>query len=62
MPGKATTDDGYIGIPKAATYLSVSERTVRNMLYDGRLKAYKIGDRIVRIRKSDIDAALEDWS
>jgi excisionase family DNA binding protein len=31
--------DRFVGIKGAAEYLNVSERTVRNMLYDGRLKA-----------------------
>lgn len=43
-------------------YLGVNVRSIRNMLTDGRLKAYKLGPRIVRIRLSDIDAALAPYT
>jgi excisionase family DNA binding protein len=52
----------FVSIAEAAAYLGVNVRTVRNMLYDGRLKAYKLGPRIVRIRLSDIDTALEPYT
>jgi excisionase family DNA binding protein len=61
MP-KTKADDKLVSIAEAATYLDVNERTIRNMLTDGRLKAYKLGPRIVRIRLSDIDAALEPYA
>ncbi|HTX55287.1 MAG TPA: helix-turn-helix domain-containing protein [Candidatus Baltobacteraceae bacterium] len=55
------TLDRFISIAEAAGYLGVSERTVRNMMYDGRLTAHRLGDRIVRIRLSDT-APLEPWA
>jgi excisionase family DNA binding protein len=57
-----TEDDRLLGIAEAAEYLGVAPRTIHNMLSDKRLKAYKLGARVVRIRKSAIDAALEDWA
>jgi excisionase family DNA binding protein len=54
--------DRFLSIAEAAEYLGVNTRTVRNMLYDGRLKAYKLGPRIVRIRLSDMDAALTPYA
>jgi excisionase family DNA binding protein len=56
-----SADDRLIGIPEAAAYLGVNERTIRNMLYDGRLTGYKLGPRVVRIRLSAIDAALTEY-
>lgn len=44
-------------IPGAAVLLSVSERTVRNMITDGRLTAVKIGG-ATRIRRGDVDALV----
>jgi excisionase family DNA binding protein len=61
MP-KTKADDKLVSIADAAAYLGVNERTVRNMLYDKRLKAYRLGGRIVRIRLSEIDAALEPYT
>ncbi|HTX55285.1 MAG TPA: helix-turn-helix domain-containing protein [Candidatus Baltobacteraceae bacterium] len=56
------TPDRLVSIAEAAEYLGVSERTVRNMMHDGRLKGHRLGGRVVRIRLSDIDAALEPWA
>ena len=36
--------------------------TIRDMIADGRLKAYKLGDRVVRLRRSEIDAALQPYT
>jgi excisionase family DNA binding protein len=48
-----------MSIPNTAAYLGVDQSTVREMIDDGRLKAYKLGDRVIRLRRSEIDAALE---
>ncbi|OBH12086.1 AlpA family transcriptional regulator [Mycobacterium sp. E1747] len=64
MPKKSTapkTTDRFITIAEAASYLGVTDRTVRNMLYDHRLRAHKLGARIVRLRLSEVDAALEPY-
>jgi excisionase family DNA binding protein len=45
-------------INDVANYLGVTPRTVRHMVADGRLIAYKLGARVVRFRRSDIDKAL----
>ncbi|PBJ42963.1 DNA-binding protein [Mycobacterium avium subsp. hominissuis] len=48
-----------MSIPDAARYLGINENTVRVMIRDGRLKAYRLGGRIIRLRRSDIDAAMQ---
>jgi excisionase family DNA binding protein len=48
----------YVGIPEAATYLDVTPKTIRRYIAEGRLPAYRLGDRIVRIKVADLDAAL----
>ena len=45
----------WITIKQAAQYLGVSERTVRNMISDGRLVAYRNGARMVRLDLNEID-------
>jgi excisionase family DNA binding protein len=62
MPRKTAPADRCLTIAETAEYLRVNDRSVRNMLTDGRLKAYTLGPRIVRIRLSDIDAALEPYA
>lgn len=54
--------DRLISVAEAATYLGVTDRTVRNMLYDNRLKAYTAGPRVLRLRLSEIDAALKPYN
>lgn len=46
-------------VADVAEYLGVNTKTGRNMIADGRLRAYTLGPRILRLRRSDVDAALE---
>lgn len=48
----------YVTIKEAAEYLGVTDRTIRQMLADGRLRGYRSGQRLVRLRIAEIDAAL----
>jgi excisionase family DNA binding protein len=50
--------DRLISITDAAHYLGCDPMTVRNMIKDGRLKAYTLGPRVLRIRLSDIDCVM----
>jgi excisionase family DNA binding protein len=50
----------HMSIPETAKYLRVNENTVRVMIADGRLKAYRLGERVIRLRRSEIDAAMEE--
>jgi len=44
----------YVSIKDAATMLTVHPNTVRNMIKSGELKAYRIGNKIIRIKVEDI--------
>lgn len=46
---------------KAADYLGVTDRTIRQMVADGRLRAYRSGGRVVRIDLNELDAAMEPF-
>jgi excisionase family DNA binding protein len=48
----------YVRIADAAEYLDVTDRTVRQMLADGRLRAYRSGKRLIRLDLNEIDAAM----
>ena len=48
-----------MAMQEAAEYLGGTDRTIRNMVSDGRLTAYLLGPRVVRLRRSEIDAAME---
>jgi excisionase family DNA binding protein len=42
----------------AAEYLGVTERTIRNYVSRGELRAYRLSGRLVRINLGDLDAML----
>jgi excisionase family DNA binding protein len=48
-----------MSIPDVARYLGVNQSTVRVMIADGRLTAYRLGARVIRLRRSEIDAAMQ---
>jgi excisionase family DNA binding protein len=48
----------YMSVLDTAEYLKVTPRAIRSMIADGRLRAYKLGPRIIRLRRDEIDAAL----
>ena len=54
-------DDRFVSVTEAADYLGVTTRTIRNMLLDNRLRAYTLGPRTLRIRLSDLHAALAPY-
>lgn len=48
----------YVGIPEAATYLDVATKTVRRLIASGRLPAYRLGNRVLKVKISDLDGVL----
>jgi excisionase family DNA binding protein len=51
----------YITILQAAEYLGVTDRTIRQMIADGRLTGYRNGNRLVRVDLNEIDAAMQPF-
>ena len=51
----------YCSITEAAEYLGVTERTVRQMIADGRLVGYRMGNRFIRLDLDEIDAAMQPF-
>lgn len=49
-----TTNQQWVTIPEAAEQLQVSINTIRRMLANGDLKAYKVGKRLVRIEAASL--------
>lgn len=47
----------YISQVDAGELIGVTDRTIRNMLADGRLRGYRIG-RTVRLKRAEVEAAL----
>ena len=50
----------YASVADAATYIGVTDRTVRAMIADGRLRAYRgLGARVLRVDLDEVDRAME---
>ena len=56
---KDSLNGSYLTIGQTAEYLHVTERTVRKMIGDGRLRGYNCGPRVIRLRRAEIDAAFQ---
>lgn len=46
---------------EAAEYLGVTDRTIRQMITDGRLGGYRNGARLVRVDLNEVDAAMTPY-
>lgn len=61
----ATTSESrrrrYAKLSEAAKYLGVTDRTIRQMIADGRLTGYRSGSRLVRVDLNEIDAAMQPF-
>ena len=54
------TSTSPLMIPEVADRLRVSERTVRRMLHDGRLRHLRVGRRLVRVMPDEIDRYIAE--
>jgi excisionase family DNA binding protein len=50
-----TNENRYVGFSGAARYLDVSIGTIRRLAETGRLKCYRVGDRLCRFDKTELD-------
>ncbi|MDH6280980.1 helix-turn-helix domain-containing protein [Prescottella agglutinans] len=48
----------YSTLTEAAETLSVSTRTVRRYIAAGKLKAYRVGPRVIRVDLSELDRLM----
>ncbi len=46
----------YCDVPAAAEYLGIGPRTVRRLLSDGRLTAYRVGTKLLRLDWAEVEA------
>ena len=51
----------YVKLSEVAEYLDVTTRTIRQMIADGRLTAYRSGGRLVRLDLDEVDAAMKPF-
>lgn len=48
--------DRFVGLSEAADYYGISQRSIRRLIAEGQLPAYRVGKRQIRIKVSDLDA------
>ena len=48
----------FLTVAEAADELAVTERFIRKLIADGQLRAVKVGTRVVRIRRTDLEDLL----
>ena len=53
------TDNKLYTIKEVAEFMDVSKRTVRRYIEEGFLPAYKLGDRLIKISKDDLNEFLK---
>ncbi len=58
---KVDRGEPYLSVKDAAALLDVSIRTIYNMLSSGRLRGYKVHKQGIRIKRSDLEAALTEY-
>lgn len=51
-------DEDYVGVREAAERLHVSTSTIWRWIDQGRLPAYRVGPRHVRLRAADVAACI----
>ena len=61
MPVQISARRRYVKIAEAAAYLQVTDRTIRQMIADGRLTGYRSGGRLVRLDLNEIDDAMHPF-
>ena len=58
MPAQTSNERRWINQREAAEYLGITDRTLRRMIADGRLPAYRLGPRLLRIDVGDLDGLM----
>ncbi|MBO0813524.1 MAG: helix-turn-helix domain-containing protein [Microlunatus sp.] len=56
------TGQYWLDLRRAADYVGVNERTLRNYIATGALAASRFGPRQIRIKKDDLDALMRPIS
>jgi excisionase family DNA binding protein len=51
-------EDSFLTVAEVAELLKLNQQTIRNWIDRGELRAVRVGQRRVRIRKSDLDQLL----
>jgi len=56
----ASPDDPFLTVPEVAAQLRYTEVTIRNWIRNGKLRAIRASNRGYRIRRSDLEAMINN--
>ena len=63
MPSRRTRSQPVLpprlGVPEAADYCGVDESTIRRWIARGQLRANRIGPRLIKIDRAELDKLIE---
>lgn len=51
-----------VSVEAAASQLGLSTRTIRRYIADGKLRAFRVGGTLIRVRQADVDALVRPLS
>lgn len=54
-----TRTSAYVSLVEAGDVLGVHSRTIRRYISEGRLTGYRIGPRLVKVKRADLDAMMK---
>jgi excisionase family DNA binding protein len=57
-PEPAASSDPWMTLAEAAQHLHVTDRFLELRIADGSLRAYRLGARMLRVRRSDLEGLL----
>lgn len=52
------TENEYVTVAEAAAFVGCAEKTIRRRIADGSIPGYRLGPRMIRVRLSEVTAAL----
>lgn len=58
-PARVTIESAYISLVEAGEVLGVHSRTIRRYISNGQLTGYRIGDRLVKVKRADLDQMMK---
>lgn len=51
----------WASMKDAAEYIGVTDRTIRQMIADGKIRGYRVNSRLYRVDLNEVDAALQPF-
>ena len=56
LDAKVNPDRRWISLSEAADYCGMNEKSIRRYIAAGKLKAYRVGSKTIRLDQNEIDA------